>query len=674
MAYGAATADQKQSDGSYEVVREARDLFALALACDRQNRDAAREDLEFLSGSQWHEQDVRERKREARPTLTLNRLPQFLKQVVNEVRKNRPALQVTPADGAANPGTAQVFEGLCRAIERVSQAGRVYSRALEQAAGCGMGHFRLALEYEDEDSFDMGLRIRSIRNPFSVLWDPNSERDDKSDARFCFVYMELDKDEFKKLYPDASMQAWDIGAVTSNAYSGWRHDAKTTTVCEYWKIKDDAGTLVELRHDAGWIDPMSGPQEPTGEVIQLEDPSDEELMAAQQQGFVVLRQRRVARKKVCMYLLGGNQQLEGPIEWLGRRIPVFTVVGDEVDLGNGTIRGSLIRNAKDAQRMLNYYASADAEHTALAPKVPFILSGRQVAGLEKLWAEANKGARPYLPYNDMDEQGPIQAPKPSREPGVSQNPGLIAGQQAASQYLKDTTGIYDASLGQRSNETSGVAIEARDAQADTGTFHYIDNLAITVEAMGRELVEVIPYVYSPDRQIRILGVDDEPAVVALAQSGHDLAVGKYDVHVKLGPAYETQRQEVLSGLIEMAKGASHPAFQILLYTKAARLQDFHGSEELADELEGVAVALGLLPPPPGSQPPMPMGPPGMAPPPGMPGAPPMGGPTPPPGAPPMRNVTPGAAPIDNVFPFPPAGAPAASARVDPRLMPQGSRG
>lgn len=662
----------------HEIVRVARERFANGVACDRENREEAREDLEFLAGQQWHSSDIQDRKAQKRPTLTLNRMPQFLKQVVNEVRKNRPAISCTPADGAANPDTALVFEGMIRMIERVSSAGRVYSRALEQAAGCGMGHFRLGLEYEDEDSFDMGLRIRAIRNPFSVVWDPNAAMDDKSDAKWCFVYQELSKDEFKASYPESPTDNWDTGS--SEAYrnnSGWRHDAKATTVCEYWQIKEEPVVLVRMRHDRAWFDPELGQQAPSNQETILEDPDPQLIEEAQAQGFTVIGQRRSMKKKVCMYLLGGNTVLEGPIEWPGQRIPVFTVIGDEVDLGVNTIRGSLIRNAKDAQRMLNYYASANAEMHALAPKVPFILSARQVAGLESLWNSANQGARAYLPYNDMDEHGPIQTPRPQRESGINTNPGLLAGEQSAGQYLKDTTGVYDAALGNKSNETSGVAIQARDAQTATGVFNYIDNLALTVESMAREMVYVIPKVYSPDRQIRILGEDDAAAIIDLAQSGHDLSVGKYDVSVKLGPAFETQREEVLNGMIEMAKGAGHPALQVLLYAKAARLQDFKGSEELADEIEAVAQAIGLLPPPPGAMPPgMPPGMPGM--PPGMSGAPGAGQPPGPPmsAGPPPPGPGPGAgppSPLDQIQ-VSPVGAPASGPRVDPRLMSQGSRG
>lgn len=717
-------------EASHDVVREARELFNNAVLCDRENRDAAREDLDFLNGNQWHTQDLQDRKKARRPTLTIPRLKQALKQVTNEVRKNRPAISCTAADGAANPHTAEVFEGLIRAIERVSGAGRVYSRAIEQSAGCGMGHFRLNLEYENDETFDLGLRIRTIRNPFSVVWDPTSAMDDRSDAKYCFVYEELSKDQFKQRYPGVSDAAWSVSAPTAVTSTSWRHDAKTTTVCEYWYVTEEPITLTRVAHNRASYDPELGHQPPTNKEATLESADPQLLQEIHGQGFDVIGQRTAMRKKVCMYLLGANTVLEGPIEWPGQRIPIFTVVGDEVDDGVTVTRSSMIRDGKDSQRLLNYYVSANAEMHALAPKVPFVGTLRQFAGLENIWGSANQGARSYLAYNDVDESGPINAPPPQRSPGINANPGLIAGEQAASEYIKATTGVYDSSLGNQSRETSGVAINARDAQADTGTFNFIDNLALTVESMAREMVNVIPLIYPPERQIRILGPDDEQAIIDLAQSGHDLRVGKYDVSVKLGPAFATQRDEVLEGLIEMAKGAVAPPLQTLLYIKALRLQDFHGADELADEVQQVATQIGLLPPPmppqaPPGAPPAMAGPPGMPPPagapqgppqgmpPGMPmpqGAPMNGPPIGPPGAP-MPGMGPGGpppnrpptisinykdappdvrremeaaaglrpssigdAPINPLSDFPPAGPPASSARVAPRFMPQGARG
>lgn len=694
MAYGSETPAEDQdalAQPAYDpaaLFKEATERFGQGMAWERKNREAAKEDADFLAGNQWHQQDLQARQRDKRPTLTINRLPQFLKQVANEIRKNPPGIQCTLGDGAANPRAALVYEGMIRAIERVSMSNRVYSRAGEQAAGVGMGHFRLVTERENPMRFERGLRFKSIRNPFAVVWDPGATMDDKSDAKWCFVYEEMPEADFKKRYPNTQTAPWAVHKPASNSTDGWKSSGKTVTVAEYWVVKEDEVPIAEVVSPNGETEVIENAEAcivfvtPGGELELLDAPDEAEfnqarelgwavlgygLEAAQAAGWTIKQTGMGIKRRVCQYLLGGQGVIEGPNDKDGwSRIPIFTVVGDEFELGDETLRGSLIRFAKDAQRMLNYYVSKDVEMHALAPMVPFVLTRRQIAGLEGMWTTLNQVNRPYVIYNDVDEEGEVNAPRPSREQGVGTNPGLMAGAERAGQYLKDTTGIFDASLGNQSNETSGVAINARDAQSDTGTFNYIDNLLLQVEAAGRELINMIPKTYTTEGQIRIIGRDDAPAIIDLAREGIDLNVGKYDVVVKIGPAFQTQRDEMISEMAELAKGAP-PPIAVLLFMEIAKMRDFQGADELAAKMEAVAKFAGLLPPDqpapmPGMEA-MPMGaPPGMAPQ-GM-GGPPMMAPPPMQGAP------------QNIIPFPPGRPPAPAARVAPRppIGPQGARG
>jgi hypothetical protein len=582
-----------------QFVKEARARFNAGLNADKDNRDMALEDLRFRSGRQWSALDEARRKADGRPILTINRMSQFVKQVTGELRRSKIALGCTPGDGDADPATAEVMAGLIRAIERTSGAGRIYARAGDQVTSCGMGHMRLRLVWADERSFDREIAIEAIRNPFSVVWDERAVKDDRSDARWCFVTDEVDPAEFKSRWPNATPSGWDAPLPSAEQAMPVSHSpSKAITICEYWLVKETPTQLVRL------FDPNQGEI-----VTEIEGDPAAIREEAQARGIEVVELRTVQRRTVCSYLLSGSEVLEGPIEWPGLRIPIFTAVGEEVDLGPETYRHGLLRFAKDPQRMLNFAASSDAEAYGLAPKAPFILAASQIKGFEDQWADINKGSVPYAVYNDSLPQ----LGKPSREPPPGTNPALLAMAQQASQYLKDTTGIYDASLGARSNESSGVAIEARDAQADTGTYVYIDNLLAAVEAMGREIVAVIPAVYSGRRQIRILGEDDAPAIVALERGGIVLDRGKYDVIVKTGPAYATQRErsaELLKDLVQKLP----PQLATPVVLRIIAMSEVRDAEGLAQELRAIAEQTGLLPPPmapPGAGPPM--GPEGMPP-------------------------------------------------------------
>jgi hypothetical protein len=207
--------------------------------------------------------------------------------------------------------------------------------------------------------------------------------------------------------------------------------------------------------------------------------------------------------------------------------------------------------------------------------------------------------------------------------------------------IKDTTGIQDAAIGKRSNETSGIAIQARDAQVDTGTYVYLDNLNSTIESMGNELVSAIPHYYSARKQIMILGKDDAPAIMEL--DGIDLNLGKYHVICSRGPSYQSKREKAAEIMMQMSKAAP-PWAQPSIFMRVAKLVDMPDADDFIAEIRTIGEMIGQLPP---SQPQgMPGMPPGMMPP-GMPGA--------PPGMPP--GMPPGAPPPNNVIPMPPRGAP-----------------
>src|SRR5882724_10654559 len=115
-----------------EFLKDAREKFQQGVDHDRLNRDEGLEDLKFLAGEQW-DPDAKAARR-GRPMLTINRLPQFVAQVVGDIRINKPAIKVRPAEDA-DKDLAEVREGLIRAIERDSDAQGVYTNAGQNQVG-----------------------------------------------------------------------------------------------------------------------------------------------------------------------------------------------------------------------------------------------------------------------------------------------------------------------------------------------------------------------------------------------------------------------------------------------------------------------------------------------------------------------------------------------------------
>lgn len=534
-----------------------------------ENYEAAKDDIRFARLSdQWPEQIRKQREREQRPCLTINKLPSFIRQVVNDARQNKPSIKVRPVDSGADPDTAEIFNGLIRNIEQSSNADVAYDTAADFAASGGIGYIRVAIEYAHDDTFDRELRIERVANPFAVFGDPDSTAADSSDWNCAFVVDVLPRKAFERRYKNAEPVDWD-----SSAYAGlgepWLTE-DSVMVAEYWTREEVDRPIVLLSN---------------GQVIDkeaYEEASD--LLDAE--GVTIQDERTVKSHTVRMCLMTGAEILEEH-EWAGRYIPIIPVYGDEVNLEGKRYFRSLIRDAKDAQRMFNFWRTAATELVALAPKAPWIGPTGAFETDAGKWDTANTTSHSYLQF---DGQVPPQR---------TQFAGIPAGhlQEAmnAADDMKAIMGIYDASLGARSNETSGKAIMARQREGDVSTFHFLDNLARAIRHTGRVLIDLIPMVYTGNRIVRILGDDGKVARVPLNQpvqtpgpNGnpltrvYDLSVGKYDLTVETGPSYTTLRQEASENMVQMIQ--AYPPLAQVAGDILFKNLDWPGADEIAERL------------------------------------------------------------------------------------------
>lgn len=564
-----ATQPQSESmDGGVdqdELLKVARERFTEALSVDRDNREQAVDDLQFLAGEQWPEEVKKAREDAERPCLTINRLPQFVAQIEGDIRLNRPSIRVRPVEDA-DDAVADVYEGLIRSIEDHSDATGAYASAAVSAAQCGMGHFRLKLENADDETFNIDIRIRRIVNPLAIVWDPASEDPMQGDARYCFVVDKMSRDAFEEEYPNAT-----VDEVFSEAFGDehWNYE-DTVTVAEYWTCETEMRRLVLVPNPMAPGDPSQ---------FQTYEVTEEQYAQLEAQGMI-LATRMVPRKQVKMWLTTGNTILSGPHVWPGKRIPIFSVWGREIHIGERTVRKGLITDAKDSQRLFNYMRSASAEMLALAPKAPWLVTDKNIEGREDEWAEANTSNAPYLTFSP-DGRAPAF---PRREAPPPVQSALLQESALASDDMKSTTGIYDAALGARSNETSGVAIRQRQQESDVGAYVFQDNLRRAVRACGSEIVALIPTIYDAPRTIRILGADEAPKVAQINQpNGVDLTRGKFDVTVEAGPSFSTKRQEAAELLTQVVQ-SNGDAF-LMFGDIWARNLDVPGADELKERLE-----------------------------------------------------------------------------------------
>jgi hypothetical protein len=278
-------------------------------------------------------------------------------------------------------------------------------------------------------------------------------------------------------------------------------------------------------------------------------------------------------------------------------------MGNEFEVEGNLYYSGIVRNAKDAQRMYNYWVSQEAEMLALAPKAPFIGYGGQFEGYEDKWKTANVQNWPYLEVNPdvTDGEGRV-LPLPQRAQPPMASSGLLQAKAGASEDIKSSTGQYDASLGMHSNERSGKAILARQKEGDTGTFHYMDNTARAVRYVTRQLIDIIPKIYDTERVARIIGEDgevdnvkfnpDQPEAVRkvedpdrpgiVIETIYNPSVGTYDAIADSGPGYATKREQSMEAMAQILQG--NPELWAVAGDLFVKNMDWPGADQLAARL------------------------------------------------------------------------------------------
>lgn len=566
--------EEAETSATDKILAQARKDYDRAREAWSDNHKEAKDDLEFARlGVQWPESVRKQRELEHRPCLTFNKLPTFIRQVVNDARQNKPAIKVHPQDSNADPRTAEIINGLIRNIETTSDADVAYDTAIEHAVGQGFGFWRINVQYACDDSFDTDIVIERVANPFTVFGDPSSTQADSSDWNVALVIDSLSKAEFEAEYPKAEKTDWEADFRDCKDWV----DEDSVVVAEYWVRKKVKREIVALND---------------GTVIAVEDlEKDPEKFRGMD---VVGEPREVESHKVTQYLMTGAEILK-TVDWAGRYIPIVPVYGDEVIDQDGKRHfRSLIRDVKDSARTYNYMRTTGIEGLALQPRVPWV--GEEGSfDVDPNWDTANSVSHSKLEYAK-------NKPMPQRQPLPSHFGAAFQEALSAADDMKSIIGIYDASLGARSNETSGRAIMARQREGDVSTFHFIDNLSRAIRHGGRILLDLIPKVYSTERIIRVLGEDMEPQTVQIAPQGqpvqeetddqgqivnaiYDITAGKYDLTVTAGPAYSTRREEAREMMMEAANAS--PEVGMVLFPRIAKLMDLPDAEEIAEELRAL---------------------------------------------------------------------------------------
>ena len=542
-------------------LKEMMQRYDRAIEADDHNREAGIQDIEFTYGEQWDSQVRAQREKRRKPVLTINRLPAYVAQIVNNRLLNETDIRVMP-DKEGTRAIADIRQGIIKSIFKNSQADFARDEAMKYQTICGIGAFHLCLEYASNDVFEQDILIKPIADPFSVVFDEMSVEPSGGDANYAFVADDLPLDVFKARYPDAAEVSFALAHPTST--TEW-NTGDSLKVVSYWRmVEKGMKTLVLLVN---------------GTTKELADPAELEMLMAM--GAVAMRKdgrpyvREVPRRFAQMYLCSGSAILEGPYDLPVSSIPVFRVPGWELRNGTKVYRWGLVRFLKDPQRLHNYFRSTVAEGLVAAPRNKWVATKAAVSGYEKEWRNSHISDDPLLMYNE-DGQAPTRIPPPP----VDQ--ALLAEAAMTAQDIKDVSNIHEASLGQKSNEVSGKALQARQAMADLASFIYHDRLRIAEERAAKMCNELIPTVYDTTRIATIFGADDKEIQVVLndpLDPNSDVTIGKYGVTVTTGPSTVTKRALAAEQMMGFVNAV--PESAQLVMDLVAEAQDWPKAQEFA---------------------------------------------------------------------------------------------
>lgn len=492
------------------------------------------EENDFSMGNMWDSATEKSRNipGQERPCITVNKIDPIIRKIVNNAREQELEAIVKGLDNQSDKDTATILTGFLNRIQYKSNAKEAFMWAYECAVRSGIGYFRVMNEYESENSFDQTIVYRSIRNPFTVWYDPDSEDYAGRDARFAIIEQEISEFDAKNLCASVGEEYKDEDPE-DDIWSSTSGFVKQSEM--YWmEMEDDV--LYQFADKS---------------TAKESDLSPEIKKEIEQVPGLVLRKRDI-KVPVVWYANIVNSVVIEKIRTNSRYIPVVRMVG-RVGYINGKVdyRG-ITRNSMDANRMYNVMSSLLVEKIGLASRAPYIGAAGQFEGYEEQWLNANNENLSKLEYNPISLAG-VVIPPPQQTGSVQGDPTIERYLALTDKDIKDTSSMSDAFMGNKSNETSGAGIKARAAQSSMSTLDLLQQCQSSIRFGAEIVLDMAPKILSERTAIAIMGPDYEEKVINLkafmTDDGEvkeiDFNKGTYGVEIDVASGDKTRRETAL---------------------------------------------------------------------------------------------------------------------------------
>jgi hypothetical protein len=600
---------KRSEDETQEILTLAKKRFKASVTAWTDNYTNGLKKLRFFHGDQYDTKTRQERENADRPCLTLNEQPKFALQVCGELRKNKVHIKCSPVDDNGSQQAANVRAGIIKNIEYVSNADSICDHANKTMVISGFGAARVLNRYSNDpkNPFREELYIEKIDNPFAVHYDASAKDQFFSDAEYCFIDTPMNREDFKDTYGEENFPPsnpvgadgsqdelwWDTEKVLIREYFFKEYTVKT--MCQLSdgtvKEKDDAEKYInqlQTTLSASKADQDARRKTANDSGLEyLEQSVDDSAIPT------ISKEREVEEPHIIWMKITADKILEENT-WPGHLIPVPFLTGEYLNIGGKKYYYGMFENAEDAQKMVNHAYTILWEIISLMPKTPIMASAEMIEGYDEDYLAANKENFAVLKYRH-DENFPNQKPE-RMQPG--QMPQAAFGMfQECKSDMKDMIGMYNADLGDKGPETSGIAIQQRQIPGDTAMYTYPDNAIAFRAHIGKILNAAMSHYYDTERVVRTRGLDGKDAFqpinttagnamkflqqnpqrysgmdkkpLKMALKGpegsatpfNNITEGVYDVVISTGPAYETQRQQTADSILKIAQmsGKINPA-------------------------------------------------------------------------------------------------------------------
>jgi hypothetical protein len=575
----------RDAESDVDIFLEAKTRLTISSDASSEDRVNGINDLEFLNGSQWDDDIKNERRIDGRPSLTINHTQTYVRRIENTLKQQRPRIKCHPVGNGADVESAKIVNGLIRHIETLSNASVAYDLGGGSAIKIGWGYWRIVGEYCDGKSFDQELKIKPIRNAFTVYDDPSAIMPAGEDRSWCLISEMMKRTEYKRKYPNADNADWQGDAPGDT--QGWE-SKEEIRLAEYYRIVEKPDTLLKLQDGS----PM----------LKSEWDQHEKLMpgalpiAMDANGKPI--SRKTTRRQVQWFLLNGTKIVDRR-DLPGYYIPLIRCEGNVEDVDGKVSRSGMVRDLKDPARMYNYWRTAETERYALAPKAPWVTAEGQTDGHPE-WDSANQKSYSRLEYKPVTDANGNTLPPPQRQNPVQVEAGMAEAAAGAEHDLASVAGYMPENPQDRASVVSGNKyLQRRQGMADLVHWHYYDNQTYAIMFTGIMLLDLIPWYYDTPRMQRIIGDDGMPETVGINQSEqqvddvtgqamasvkNNLTLGKYDVVMDTGPGYQTKREESTEAVLGLLSTPLGEDISKVAADVVVRGMDFNDADVIADRL------------------------------------------------------------------------------------------